>query len=254
LRWRRISSLRQPVKSLGLLVLLLIYITSFWGRAGLLLPPPLDNWHHVFFRGLTRLSESAQQLLSAGKNLTLYAGVEAFVLGLIVPATLLSLLWRRSPFDLGLRRPDSVGWCWTMVGVAASVPVGLWITALVPPSGSDLTYVVRLLVMLPEHFLICGVGVALLLPGGRLPDPPQRLGDHGAGLPRMAPTSLLAILGSTALFVAVHVGARSEELAFSLPMGIFCAYVTWRTASIWPALLAHWSLNLAPLGLRLVFP
>jgi hypothetical protein len=165
-----------------------------------------------------------------------------------------------------------------MAGMASSVPVGLWITALVPPSGSDLTYVVRLLVMLPEHFLICGVGVALLLPGGRLPDPPQQLGDHGAGLRRIAsrlhaimpspadghvplfgrlglpPASLLAILGSAALFVAVHVGARSEELAFSAPMGIFCAYVTWRTASIWPALLAHWSLNLAPLVLRVVFP
>ena len=277
LRWRRASSLQQLANSLGLLVLLLTYITSFWGRAGFLLPSPLDNWHHVFFRGFMRSSESAQLLLSTGNNLTLYVGVEALVLGLIVPATLLSIYWRRSLFDLGLRWPNSVGWRWTMVSVASSVPVGLWITGLVPPSGSDLAYVVRLLVMLPEHFLICGVAVALLLPGRSLSGPSQIvsadnlglrpvLGRLHATLPRsphaqvsllgwlgLCPASLFAIVASATIFVAAHVGARSAELAFSVPMGIFCAYMTWRTGSIWPALLTHWSLNLAPLGLRALF-
>lgn len=277
LRWSRVSDLPQPVAALGLLAVLFIYVTSFWGRAGLLLPAPLDNWHYIFYRGLTRWSEGAQQLLRAGENLALYSGVEAFVMGLIAPAALLTLCWRRSPTDLGLRWPDALGWRWTVVGTALSIPVGLWVTALVPPRGSHLTYVINILAMIPEHFLIFGVGVALLLPGRRLPNPPLPVANRGVGkyrirnwlgvtapeprdvhaalLERMglSPASLFAILGAAVLFVVVHVGARPVELAFSAPMGVFCAYVTWRTTSIWPALLIHWSLNLVPLGLRSLF-
>jgi hypothetical protein len=155
--------------------------------------------------------------------------------------------------------------------------VGLWVTALVPPRGSDLRYVVNMLGIIPEHFLIFGVGIALLLPGRRLPNPPLPVANRGIRRYRirnwlsatvleprdvhapllerlgLSPASLFAILGSTVLFVVVHVGAQPVELAFSVPMGVFCAYVTWRTTSIWPALLIHWSLNLAPLGIRSLY-
>ena len=35
----------------------------------------------------------------------------------------------------------------------------------------------------------------------------------------------------------------------SFPGGVAVAYVTLRSHSIWPAILAHWTMNLIPLGL-----
>jgi hypothetical protein len=251
----------------GLLLVLSIYVSAIWGRAGLLLPAPLDNWHYVFYRALIRWSEDARLLLRAGENATLYSGVEAFLLGLVVPVIAFALIWRRPPSTLGLRRMDAAGWWWTWAGIVLSIPAGLWITGLVPPQGSELRYVVRMLSMIPEHFLIFGVGVALLLPDRLLRKPaladapleieghrtPSASGAAAAKRPDLFGMSLFAIFGSTALFVAVHVGAKPAELVFSAPMGVFYAYVTWRTGSIWPALLAHWTLNLAPLGIRGLF-
>jgi len=239
----------EAAVSVGLWGLLLLYVTSFWGRAGRLLPPPFDNWHYLPYRTLTRLSGDAQQLLRGSDALTLYAGVEAYLLGLLVPTALLVLIWRRPLAHWGLRWPDRIGWRWTIVGTALAVPAGLWITALVPPRGNELAYVVMLLSMVPEHVLICGIGIALLLPERKLPDPHRA---HWSLSERTTPSlaTLLAIAGSTALFVAVHVGAHPAELAFSVLTGSFFAYLTWRTASVWPALLSHWSLNLAPLAVH----
>lgn len=275
-RGYRVSGLPPTTAAAGWL-LLLIYLTSFMGRAGLLMPAPLDNWHYIYVRGLMRWSDGANQLLRSGENIALYTGVEAFVLGLIVPAALFGLCRRRSPAALGLRLPNQLGWRWTLAGAALSVPVGLWITGLVPPTGSNTQYAINMLGMLPEHFMIFGIGIALLLPECRLPQPSPSVGDRDAGrsfmirprnflkfgselskgslLERLAltPTSLLAILGSTALFVFIHVGAQPVEVAFSGVIGFYFAYVTWRTGSIWPAFLIHWSLNLAPMGLRGLF-
>lgn len=184
-------------------------------------------------------------MLRADDNVTLYAGIEAFVLGLLTPAASLALFYKRSPADLGLRLPDARGWRGTLAGVVLSIPVGLAITALVPPNENDFAYAVRTLSMLPEHFLICGVGVALLLPARSLLHPRENS--------KSGPASVVAIFGSAALFVAAHVGARPLELGFSAPLGLLFAYMTWRTASIWPALLVHWSLNLAPLAVRAPF-
>jgi membrane protease YdiL (CAAX protease family) len=195
-------------------------------------------------------SAGARQFLQSADHAALYSALEAYVLGLALPAALLALVWRRSPADFGLRWPDRRGWRWTLAAAAVSVPVGLLITALAPPRGSELAYAAAMLSMLPEHFLICGVGVALLLPARRLPHFGDAGSDENGGLSLAA---ILAMLGSTALFILVHVGARPADLAFSLPMGLFCAWLTWRTASIWPALFSHWTLNLAPLGLRALF-
>jgi membrane protease YdiL (CAAX protease family) len=235
------SGLRDALWSLLLFLLLLGWVTSFWGRAGLLLPPPFDNWHYVFFRALTRWSIGARAVLRVGDHVTFYAGLEAYLLGLLVPASMLRLFCRLSPADLGLRAPDAAGWRWTLTGVALAVPAGLAITAVVPPGDDAIAYAVRTCSMIPEHFLICGVGIGLLLPERRLA-PTQHRG-----------ASLFAILGSVALFVAAHVGAPPLEVGLSAPLGLVFAFMTWRTTSIWPALLVHWSLNLAPLGLRAAF-
>ena len=262
----------QAAVSFSLFLLLLIYITSFWGQAGRYLPWPVDNWYYLPYRAIVRWSERARTALQSPESITLYAGAEAFLLGFMVPAAF-ALGWRRPLRDFGMGWPDIAGWCWTAAGVTLSLPVGRWITALVPPPGNETEFVVRMLAMLPEHFLIFGIGIAVMLPDKCLPDqssishttiglrsPLRKRRGVGpnSGIAAARPVGtvgislapVLAIAGATVLFVAVHVGARSTELAFSVAFGLLCAYVTWRTASIWPALIVHWSLNLAPLALR----
>jgi len=51
------------------------------------------------------------------------------------------------------------------------------------------------------------------------------------------------LLVSGALFAAVHFGKPRLELALSMPGGLAVAYLTLRSHSIWPAIVAHYALN-----------
>ncbi len=216
-------------------------------------------------------------MLQSRESVTVYAGAEAALLGLIVPAAFVAVGWRRPLHDFGMRLPDVAGWRWTAAIATLSLPAGLWITALVPATNNEVQFIFRMLMMLPEHFLIFGIGIAVMLPDRRLSnhsapisrtpiglrfllrEPPRIALNAGiapeprAGTIGISLAPLFAAAGATVLFVAAHIGARDIELAFSIPMGLLCAYITWRTASIWPALIVHWSLNLAPLALRFAF-
>jgi hypothetical protein len=126
--------------------------------------------------------------------------------------------------------------------------------------------------MVPEHFLICGVTVAVLLPERRLPEhvpladptgPWWRSGLRWLGLAQSGGTtlgwagltieSLAAITLSGVAFGIVHFGKEIPELILSFPGGVAVAYVTLRCGSIWPALVAHWTMNLVPAAMILIY-
>lgn len=242
-----------------------VYLSAFWGNAAALLPEPLNAWGTLCRRPLG---------VWYRQSVTLMVAVQ-FVIGLVVPAVLMKLGGRRLT-DVGIGMPNVLGWRLVLVSAAISVPFGLWLLAAYPNLARQplITkhHLGGLLAIIPEHFLICGVYVAVLLPGRRFPDRVPVAATAGPlvtrvlrwlGLAQPAPpganrvlawfgltaASLFAIVASGVLFAMVHVGKAALELVLSLPGGVAVAYVTLRSRSIWPAVLAHWTMNLVPLGL-----
>ncbi|MFA9407967.1 MAG: type II CAAX prenyl endopeptidase Rce1 family protein, partial [Candidatus Dadabacteria bacterium] len=127
---------------------------------------------------------------------------------------------------------------------------------------------------IPEHFLILGILIALMLPHRRLPNPAYMApieGSTGKKLLRWLGiaqpvtidsdnrilawfglnwTSLFAMVVSGLVFYMIHLGrANHVEVALSLPGGIMVSYITLRTHSIWHVIPAHWTLNLVPMAI-----
>ncbi len=71
--------------------------------------------------------------------------------------------------------PNALGRRMLAAGVILSIPIGLWLAMSIPQGGAttpvNLHYICSLTVMIPEHFLISGVLVALMLPERKLPHP-----------------------------------------------------------------------------------
>jgi hypothetical protein len=257
------GSKRRWTVSIMLALIGAAYISLFWGQVAAYLPVPLDRWALLLRPRLWLLFDMRPWLW-----LLAQAG-----LGMVLPALVLAV-FRRTPSDLGLGMPNVVGKRLIVVSALASIPFGFWLLwgtpaaqKPVPLGAHDLSY---LLAMIPEHFLISGVFVALMLPGRRLPRAvdfapvqgrtttralrwlglaqPPAAGRAGRVLPWFGLTgaSLFAICVSGGLFCMVHVGKGPLELATSLPGGMVAAYITLRSHSIWPVVLAHWSMNLIP--------
>jgi len=245
----------------------LLYTSLFWGRFATLWPHPLDRWGDIVYPRIAPLRANQPWMW-----LTIQLAV-----GLVVPAGLLRL-FGRGPSDLGLGLGNRLGVRWAGISALAAVPFG----AVLAHGGQDQgwtpqfdgRYAVELLAMIPEHFLIVGVMVAVLLPARRLPRPapapridrrgwaglvmwlgfgwPRGDGDAGSiaswlGVAPHGWCGLLAIIVSATLFATVHIGKGNPlELALSLPGGMILAYATLRTGSIWPMIVAHWSMNVLP--------
>lgn len=272
-----------PIRFAAVGLLMFAYVSTFWGGAARRLPDPLDRWAYIATRVPQRwwLNHVAPSRPRIERLALLHFTVE-FGLGLLVPVLLLKAAGR-CPRDYGLRAPNALGWRLLLAGVALSVPFGLW---LLYDQREQLQKVIRspmlchaqrLLSMVPEHFLICGMVTGLLLPGYRLPDPvpiapaegspPLRaLRWLGLAQPRSEPSrnavlewlgldgaSLAALCASGLIFGLIHIGKAPLELALSFPGGVAVAYITLRSQSIWPAIIAHWSMNLVPLGLWLAW-
>lgn len=267
--------------SLMLFVGLAVYIASFWGSAARHLPEPLPDWSHKWVRLLRPGWEAIvlQNLTRAQRLMVLHRSVD-LVLGLLIPAAVLRACRRRLT-DVGIGAPNVLGWRLITASVLLSIPFGFWLLGTAAPIRTwptfDLMYAFALLAMIPEHFLICGVCTAILLPQRRLPFPvpladvPTRgaaggrrlrlfrwfglAQPHVAGEYRwlswlgLTGPQALAILASGLLFGMVHVGKPPLELALSFPGGVAVAYLTVRARSIWPAIVAHWSMNVVPLAI-----
>ncbi|MHC4443386.1 MAG: lysostaphin resistance A-like protein [Planctomycetota bacterium] len=241
------------------------------------MPEPLNRWSY-FFYSLAKPWWSkhvlAAEQFDQMRNVLLWLIIN-IVFGLMIPAIVL-LLSRRRLTDVGIGLPNVLGRRMIIISVIISIPFGLWLLKTTPDlSGMSLTnpaYTCALLAMIPEHFLICGTFVALMLPQRILPNPVSIAPLEGPALTRclrwiglaqpaspghnrflawfgLTGVSLFAILVSGTLFGITHFGKELPELFMSFPGGVAVAYVTLRSHSIWPAILAHWAMNLIPLAI-----
>lgn len=202
------------------------------------------------------------------------------ILGMMIPSALLYLSGLKLN-DVGMGMPNTLGRRMIILGIVVAIPFGILLlnsknydTGQNPLSSG---YIMILLSMIPEHFLVTGVCTALMLPGGRLPsdvsfEPVEgnfiAKGLRWFGLAQSSANtgsnrildwfgltwvSLFAIVASGAVFRMIHLGKNDLELMLSLPGGIAIAYMTIRSHSIWPSVISHWALNVVPLGILLLF-
>ncbi len=238
------------------------YCTLFWSSLWERLPAPFSVWGRAVRRELWSIwRDSPIDWL----RLTI-------VQAIVVPCVVMACVGR-SPQDFGLGWPNRLGWRLAWISVIISIPFGWWLIHADP--GEPTHHVsyemwVTLAGIIPEHALICGLFVTVFLPGlslhrARPPvltggasvttrafrrlglaQPPREGGSRVLGWFGLNGRALWAISASGVLFFAVHFGKDLAELATSLPGGVAIAYVTLRSRSIWPAVVAHWALNLIP--------
>lgn len=217
-------------------LMLALYLVTFWGRFVDGLPPPWRGWGFGF-RAYLYHWYRVQPELWLGAQL---------VLGLAIPAGLFALVGR-SPRQLGLRRPGRLGLWLAAAGAVVGAIAGLWLSGEVGGPLPGLRWFYRQVAIVPQHFLLFGVGMAVWLPRFRLKSE-ERI--QGLGL---TPAVVVASLAAGLLFLFGHVGKGNPlELAIVWPCGALFAYITHRTGSIWPALVPHWFSNLAPLAWSLL--
>jgi membrane protease YdiL (CAAX protease family) len=232
---------RRWLQTLETFVLCLLYVTAFWGQAARGLPAPLDQWYSLPYRAAGPWWHEHLALgLSRREQVALYQLAEAFVFAVLLPAWMLR---RRgsSLRDAGVRLPDRTSVWPSVVAVLASLPFGLYFSRVVPqPWGSPIEEGLGLLLVIPEHFLIFGVFAVMLLPGAGLRG---FAGERHAGA-----HEALAVAATAAIFGLVHVGAQPPVLIGSFALGLINGFITVRTASIWPAIGAHWLMNIVPMA------
>ncbi len=248
-----------------LLFVILVFVWSFWEVNAFLKPWWVDNV-------LTSWNES-------DRIVALWL-VVWIILGMMVPAALLYLSELKLT-DVGMGIPNTLGWRMIILGIAVSIPFGiLLLNSKNYDNGQNPLnpeYLMSLLSMIPEHFLVTGVCTALMLPGRRLQSDVSlepvdgnfiEKGLRWFGLAQTSANtggnrildwfgltwvSLFAIIASGAVFRMIHLGKNDLELMLSFPGGVAVAYMTIRCHSIWPSVISHWSLNLIPLGILLLF-
>ncbi len=210
------------------------------------------------------LSGLPARLLPAGDGdaVALYLTLKSFLFGLVIPALGFRLTGRPLA-DVGMALPNASGIRLGALFTVICVPIGFWLATRVPdPWGSPLYESLELLAMIPEHFLIFGVSMALMLPTRRLPRYSSLNGPDTLPIERrlidafrLGGRNLLASAVAVALFQLAHLGAKPTlEILLTTPIGLMFAYLTLRTGSIWPALAVHWLLNLLPMAWQSLGP
>lgn len=220
--------------------------TGLWGQAGRLLPAPLDDWYAVPYRAVGhRLVDLMPASLAHEEKLALYQLLEGYALAFLLPLLLLKS-FELTPARAGLRLPARHGASVTVAGILLTLPVGFYLACTIAdPWGTPLKEFMQFLSLLPEHFLIFGVIGALLLPGRVLAWPARESDQIGA--------ALFAVAAITAIFFLIHIGApNASEVVASLANGAIFALMTIITGSIWPAIVAHCTLNLVPMAVLAV--
>ncbi len=257
----------------------LIYVSTFWSKIAERLPEPLDKLAYAYRHLIGEWwRENMMSSFTVRERYIALWLLVSFVLGLLLPAIILyrsGRHWR----EVGCRLPNRLGLLLIALSILVAGVFGLGLVYVIQttnqnPIGVELswTYAMLMAAMLPEHFLICGVTTALMLPDRRFPvDVPLAESDGGVtgwlrklGLAQpphpghsrvlawfgLTRTTFFAVVMSGVLFGYVHLGKPYlPEVLLSFPGGIAVAYVTLRSQSIWPALLAHWAMNLIPIGL-----
>lgn len=256
-----------------------VYISSFWGTAASYLPSPMDKWVYIYIPLVKKwwLNNIMIDQPYIFKMRILWYLV-CFVMAFLIPVILIKSTGRKLT-DYGLALPNKLGLRITALCVLVSIPFGLWIVIESPYEHKiSLIYILSLLSKIPEHFVICGILIGLMVPGRILPEPMNFASPEGNRFNRfirslgLAETGfcgtnvnflrwfginmsmLVAILCSTFLYWSIHWSrANYVEVYTSLPGGVAIAYLTIRAHSIWPTVIAHWTLNLIPIGILQLF-
>lgn len=261
--------------SIAILAGITIYVAIFWARLAKLLPPPYNNWTFIYEPLIGQWWINNFFLdLPVYMRLEILWYILCFISSMVIPILIIVLSGRKLT-DFGLGMLNKLGIRLTTIAIIVSIPFGLWIQLESPyPHILTTMYVLSLFNKIPEHFLILGILVALMLPHRRLPTPAYMApieGTRGRRILRWLGiaqpmtrdsdnralawfglnwTSLFAIVVSGLVFYMLHLGrANHIEVALSLPGGILVAYITFRTHSIWHAIPAHWTLNLVPMAI-----
>lgn len=216
--------------------------TGLWGQAARMLPAPFDDWYAIPYRAFGHSIVGAlPSALSQETRLALWHCLEAYVFAFLLPLLLLRS-FRLTPARAGLRRPLNRGVKLTLAGILCTLPVGFYLaTTIADPWGSPLRESLLFLTLLPEHFLVFGVFGVLLMPQRELAWPSRESGQ--------AAGALFALIATSTIFLLIHVGARNDaEVIASLVNGIVFSAVTIGSGSIWPAIIAHCTLNLVPMA------
>ena len=173
----RRSAIAGVLRFAVVLALLVIYVVPFWGNfRGRLWPGPVRAYAGWATRAAWRWY--CQGVGVGGKNVVLQSRLvwlaASVVLGAVVPLVLMAAL-RRRPADVGLGLPNRWGRRMILVGLAIVLPMALIFAfeRRAKPDPVAATIGVReglvlIGVSVPEHVLLTGVAVALLLPGMRL--------------------------------------------------------------------------------------
>ena len=257
------------------LIFFVVYIALIWARLGELLPAPYNGWTFIYepFIGQWWIDNF---FLNEPEyvRLTILWYIICFVFSMLIPGIIFKIKGRKLT-DFGIGMLNTLGIRLTSIAIIVSIPFGLWIQLASPyPHKLSVMYILSLLNKIPEHFLICGILTAFLLPLRRLPNPVylapiegtrwQRVlrwlglsqpltsdsDDHTLAWFGLNWTTLFAITASGLAFFMIHIGRDNlVEMWLSLPGGITIAYITLRTHSIWHAIPAHWTLNLVPMGI-----
>jgi len=273
-----ITKNRSPHKwliSILILTGITVYVAIFWARLAKLLPPPYNQWTFIYepLIGPWWINNFFLDLPEYTRLEILWY-ILCFISSMLIPVIII-LRKGRKLTDFGLGMLNRLGIRLTSIAIIVSIPFGLWIQLESPyPHRLTTMYVLSLFNKIPEHFLILGILVALMLPHRRLPNPAYMApieGSRGKKILRWLGiaqpmtidsdnralawfglnwTSLFAIVVSGLVFYMLHLGrANHIEVALSLPGGMLVAYITFRTHSIWHAIPAHWTLNLVPMAI-----
>lgn len=169
------------------------------------------------------------------------------VLGIAIPALIFARLHStRIGAYLRFRRVDGTLLLLTLAGLAALTPVVQWLGAVNQelPLPEALQAMEETQMMLIEQVLEGGLGLGFsLLMLAVVPAVceevlfrgyAQRQFERGTGV-------VLGIVLSGVIFGLYHL--RFTQILPLVALGIYIAYITWRTGSIWPAILVHFANN-----------
>lgn len=200
----------------------------------------------VVREGASVLSDPAK-LLEGQADLLLIGNTVGQFFGLALPVFLVALLHSRSPARfLRLRIPDARQLGLALLGLAVLLPVVQWLSAvnaLIPLPESIAAFEKQQLDFL-ERVLSGDTGTLLnLVALAVTPALCEELFFRGY-IQRQFERSLsvgTALILTGAIFGLYHM--RFSQIIPLTVLGIYLAYVTWRTGSLWPAVVLHFANN-----------
>jgi len=185
---RRLLTART-IRFVVVVILLVLYVVPFWGSfRGRFWPGPVRDYAGWAMRAAWRWY--CQHVGVGGGNVAFQHHLVwlavSVILGAVVPLVVMAAL-RRRPSDVGLGLPNRWGRRMILVGLAIVLPMSLVFAferrAKPDPVAAAIDMregLILIGVSVPEHVLLTGVVVALLLPGMRLPERAEDLVKGGA--------------------------------------------------------------------------